>query len=171
MLRLRLAVLVAICVILSMAGFGCGADRSERDAASRPAAAAQTNIVSNADIRRTRPGTPERSILTWAQAVQFRDLAAVRAAYTERVRRAVTIQRMYAATRTVGSLLGRPEIVNSKVRGTLARVRVALISFGASGERTQQPITFSLRREDGQWLLEDAGLLLDSAAALRRLSG
>jgi len=170
-LRLRLTVVAATCLILSMAGFGCGADRSERDAAPRPAAAAQSNIVSNADIRRTPPGTPERSILTWAQAVQFRDVAAVRAAYTERVRRAVTIQRMYAATRSVGSLLGRPEIVNSAVRGTLARVRIALISFGASGERTQQPTTFSLRRENGQWLLDEAGLLLDSADALRPSSG
>ncbi len=130
-----------------------------------------TNLVSNANIRATKTGTPARSILTWAQAVQYSDLSAVRAAYADRVRSAVPVARMNAAAKLVSSFLGRPEIVNSRDRGTQARVRVALISFDSAGRRSQQPTTFSLRRENGRWLLDDADLLLDSAAAVRRAAG
>jgi len=158
-----------------MAGFACGSDRSARDVATSPAtptgAAAPTNIVSNPDIRSTQPGTPGRAIMTWAQAVQFGDLDAVRAAYSSRVRKAVSIERMNAAAELVSSLLGRPEIVNTVVQGTRARVRTALVSFDGTGRRTQQPTTVRLRRENGRWLLDEAALLLDSAADVRRAAG
>jgi hypothetical protein len=71
----------------------------------------------------------------------------------------------------VAAQLGRPEIVNTAVRGTRARVRVALISYAGDGRRSEQPTTFGLRREDGRWRLDDAALLLDTAAALRRQTG
>jgi len=181
-----------------MAGFACGSDRSASDLAQPPdrsasdaaqppdrsasdvrqppsagsgAKPAPTNIVSNADIRRTRPGTPARSIMTWAQAVQYGDLPAVESAYTQRVREMVGLRRVSAAARLVSSLLGKPEIVRATVRGTVALVRVALVSFDAADRRFVQPTTFRLRRERGVWLLDEAGVLLDSAAALRRAAG
>jgi hypothetical protein len=157
-----------------MVGFACGSDRDPRDAAPATSAsrgAPPTNIVSNANIRSTRPGTPQRAIMTWAQAVQYGDLASVREAYTQRVRGAVPLARMNAAAKLVGSLLGRPEIITTILDGPRARVRTALVSFGAGGQRSQQPTTFLLRREGGRWLLDDAALLLDSAAAMRRAAG
>lgn len=139
--------------------------------ATTTAKTAATNIVGPADIRRTRPGSPERAILLWAQAVQFGDLASVRSAYSKAVRAAVSPTRINAASRVVSSLLGRPEIVGHVVRGTRARVRAAIISYDAGGGRSIQPETFRLRREDGHWRLDDAALLLDSAAAIRRSNG
>ena len=144
-----------------MAGFACGADRSARDAAP-------TNLVGEVDIRRTAPATPERAILLWAQAVQFGDLAAVESAYTRRVREAVSPARLRAAAAVVSAALGRPEIVFVSLGQQRARVRVALVSYDADGRRSVQPTTFLLRREGGRWQLDDADLLLDTAAALRR---
>lgn len=174
--RTRSLAVAGGCLVLSLAGFACGSDRSERDAsppataatAPQAPAAAPTNIVSNDDIRGTKPGTPERSIMTWAQAVQFGDLAAVRSAYTRRVRDAIGVARLDAAAKQVSSILGRPEVVTPIVSGERASVRVALVSFDAQGARSQQPTTFVLRLEDGQWRLDDARLLLDAAAAMRR---
>ncbi|MEA2194910.1 MAG: hypothetical protein QOG42_1344 [Solirubrobacteraceae bacterium] len=179
MQRYRLPALAGACLVLSVGGFACGSDRSARDVPVAPAAAGRpgqagdqpTNIVSNADIRRTRPHSPGRSILTWAQAIQFEDLPAVDAAYTRRVRRTATVARLQAAAKVIAAQLGRPEIVNTAVRGTRARVRVALISYAGDGRRSEQPTTFGLRREDGRWRLDDAALLLDTAAALRRQTG
>ncbi len=169
---IRSLAIVGGCLLLSMAGFACGSDRSPRDAAppvtSRDTQDTLTNIVSNEDIRRTKPGTPERTILSWAQAVQFGDVRAVRAAYTERVRESVPIARLHAATKQIASLLGRPEIVSPMVQGSIATVRVALISYDSKGKRSVQPTTFRLRQENRRWLLDDASLLLESAAALRR---
>ena len=173
--RIRSLAVAAGCLILSTVGFACGSDRSERDTApaapARTAPERPTNIVGNDDIRRTTPGTPQRSIMTWAQAVQFGDLAAVRSAYSARVRRTVGDARIDAAAREVAAVLGRPEIVAPIVTGNRARVRVALLSFDAQGRRYQQPTTFVLRREDGRWRLDDARLLLDAAAAMRRAPG
>ena len=172
--RLRFPAIVGACLLLSMTGFACGSNRPARDAqtsTSTTAAAAEqplTNLVSNGDIRRTKFGTPERAIMKWAQAVQFDDPAAVRAAYSERVRDRVSLARMYAAAKLVSSLLGRPEIVNSTVRNTDARIRVALISYDGTGRRSQQPTTFRLVKEDGRWRFDDAELLLETAAQLRR---
>lgn len=147
-----------------MAGFACGSDRSARDAAP-------TTLVGEVDIRRTAPATPERAILMWAQAVQFGDLAAVESAYTRRVREAVSPARLRGSAAVVSAALGRPEIVFVSVGRQRARVRVALVSYDADGRRSEQPTTFHLRREDGRWRLDDADLLLDTAAALRRAGG
>lgn len=166
--RFRLPAIVGGCLVLSVGGFACGSDRSARDVTSRDR---PTNIVSNADIRRTKPATPERTVLTWAQAVQFSDLAAVDASYTDRVRRAVTPARLRDAAKVVSSVLGRPEIVNVSVEGRDARVRVALVSYTGDGRRAQQPATLALHLEDGRWRLDDAALLLDTAAAMRRAHG
>jgi hypothetical protein len=174
MQRTRTLAVAAGCLMLSTVGFACGSDRSARDTTPAPVATTRsaperpTNIVGNDDIRRTRPGTPERTIMTWAQAVQFGDLAAVRSAYSARVRRATSDSRLDAAAKQVSSILGRPEIVAPIVTGKRARVRVALVSFDAQGRRSQQPTTFVLRLEQGRWRLDDARLLLDSAAAMRR---
>ena len=151
-----------------MAGLACGSDRSTGIGETRPR---PTNIVSNADIRRTEPATPERTILTWAQAVQFGDLAAVDSAYTARVRRALPPGRLRRAAKVVSSLLGHPEIVNVSRRGRSARVRVALVSYDAEGRRVLQPLTLPLRMQDGRWLIDDPALLLDTAAAIRRAAG
>ena len=174
--RTRTLAVAGGCLVLSAAGFACGSDRSGADTpppttATAPTApaAAPTNIVGNDDIRRDEARVrPERAVMTWAQAVQFGDLAAVRSAYTRRVRDAVGAARLDAAAKQVGSILGRPEIVTPLIDGDRARVRAALVSFDAKGARSQQPTTFVLRLEEGQWRLDDARLLLDAAAAMRR---
>ncbi|MDX6678667.1 MAG: hypothetical protein QOE31_2719 [Solirubrobacteraceae bacterium] len=161
-----------------MTAFACGSDRSPTDTAPLPAvttAAAAgdvpTNIVSNADIRATKPQTPQRTIMTWAQAVQFGDVTAVRESYTERVRKTVPRARLEDAAGRIGSLLGHPQIVATFMRGPdLALARVGLVSYAAGGRSSTQPTTFRLRRENGRWLLDDARLLLDTAAALRRVT-
>lgn len=177
---IRSLAIVGACLVLSMAGWACGADRSPDDDvvatgtatdSTATAATKPSNIVTNADIRRTQPGTPARALVTWAQAVQFGDVASVREAYTARVRAAISRPRMDSAVRTVGQVLGRPEIVTPIIRGDVARVRTQLVSYDAESRRSLQPATFSLRREQGQWLLDDARLLLDSAAAMRRAAG
>ena len=155
---------------MSMAGFACGSDRSSGGAETKPRLR-PTNIVSNADIRRTKPATPERTILTWAQAIQFGDLTAVEAAYSARVRRTVPPERLRRAAKVISSLLGHPEIVNVSRQGDSARVRVALVSYDAEGKRVLEPTTFPLRLEDGRWLIDDSALLLNTAAAIRRAAG
>lgn len=170
MRRFRSAAIAGGCLILSMAGFACGSDRAER-VVGPPPQAAKTNIVGNDSIRATRAGSPERAIMTWAQAVQFGDGAAVRSAYSAKVRRAVTGARIAAAVEQVGALLGQPEIVNTLRRGKRAFVRVALISYDGAGRRTQQPVTLDLRKDGARWLLDDAELLLETAAALQRSRG
>ena len=170
--RIRLLIILGGCLVLSLAGFACGADRSERDGASKAAAGPPpTNLVTNAAIRRTTPRTPERTILTWAQAVQFGDVRSARAAYAPRVRRAYSDARLDGDAERIGALLGRPEIVNKTVLDGLALVRVVLVSYAADHTRHEQPTTFALRQVDGRWLMDDVRLLLDTAAALRRLDG
>ena len=180
MARSRQAAVIAGCLALSIAGFACGSDRSNTTqttaatsttgtsttAIDRPARL--TNIVSSADIEKTASRTPERTILRWAQAVQFGDVNGVRLAFSRRIRAAIPSSRLAAATREVGALLGKPVIVSRRVRGDLALVEVELVSYGSDGKRSTQPTTMRLRREDGRWMLDDERLLLDTAAALRQ---
>lgn len=173
----RSYLLVVSCLLLSMAGFACG-DSGPQDSTvstvTTPAGGrdlSATNILTNEDIRSTKPRTPERRVVEWAQAVQFGDIAAVRASYTPRVRALVSDERFDAASDRVSSALGKPEFVRPIFfRGSFALVRVRLVSFGADGTRNEQPATFRLRKENGRWLLDDASLLLDTAAALQRLN-
>jgi len=171
--RLRSFAIVAGCLGLSLVGFACG-DAPPRDKVTTSTTPADrrltpTNIITSKDIRATKPGTPERKIMEWAQAVQFGDTRAVRAAYTTRVRNRVPLARFIAATDQVAAALARPEFVRPiYFRGTYALVRVMLVSFGGDGQRSEQPTTFRVHRENGRWLLDDASLLLDTAAALQR---
>lgn len=130
--------------------------------------AAPSNLVTNEDIKRTTPGTPARTVMTWAQAIQFGDVVSARRSYSAAVRKKYSLGRLDSAAREVGSLLGKPEIVTPLIRADEALVRVQLVSYGPRGQRSQQPTTFRLRREDGQWMIDDVGLLLETAEALRR---
>lgn len=172
MSRVRTAGVIVVCLLLSLAGFACGSDRDSArpDATTRgPSTAPESrNLVANADIKRTRAGSPERSVLTWAQAVQFGDVSSARRAYSSGLRGRISSGRLDSAAREVGALLGKPEIVTSIIQRDRALVRTALVSYDERGTRNVQPTTFRLRREASRWMIDDAGLLLDTAEALRR---
>lgn len=172
-----------LCTTVTGIGLACGDDStsgppervstgSERQSAPSKTEgegqSASPNIVTRADLEAKPAGSPERALLSFFQAVQFRDTAEARALVSAEESKRLGSGKIRAAIAAVGGALGKPQFVATNVEGNRASIRVLVLGFEADKTEpsSSSPILFKLRKEDGGWKLSDLAYLIDASDAI-----
>ena len=130
--------------------------------------------VLDGDIAQHKKGTPERALLEWWQAFQFHDARTVKALTSRDTRKAIGPH----ALANLVHLTGLPgiAILDSTTTGNTALLQAGLLNFQPPGpgeppprEPTgSQPATFTMARERGRWVFDQADFLIPKAENLKR---
>lgn len=128
------------------------------------------NIITVADVAGTGAGSPDRTLLSAFQAVQFRDVEGLRELTAPGTLARIGAARLKADVDLVGSALGKPFVTSRRATGSRANLRVIVGAYDGSSAQPRfiTTQTLSLRREQGRWLLTDLAFVTVPAADLRR---
>ena len=130
-------------------------------------------IVLDGDVNEQKKGTPQRALLEWWQAFQFRDVATVlgltsRETLTELKRRKVA-----ELVRKTG--LPGLEILDVTDQGDTALVQAGLLNFAAERGKppprkptNSLPMTFTMKREGSKWLYAQTDFLVPRVQNLKK---
>jgi hypothetical protein len=159
--RTALGCVVGLCFLA-----GCGAEDAptpvEKTAtATPPAPAAAPNIVGDSAIAAEKPGSPGRALLQWWRAIQFQDIRAVDELTDSSTAEQFGARRLTRLARKVGSGLGGVRILGADLRGDEATIRALVLTFEPGDRKADStlPLSFILRRENGQWRYADRNYL------------
>jgi hypothetical protein len=169
-------VLMAACLSLvaSLSAASCGSD--EKEATTTARSPNNLNIIKRSDITRYAQNSPERALLSWFQAIQFRDNDTVRSIATDRAVAIAGEKRLDEAIMLIGSSAGKPRIVSTRTRGDKAAVRVFIESWlpGNPDPVLELPRTFMFVRVGAKWKMSDLSFLIETRAEIleqQRASG
>jgi hypothetical protein len=170
------AVLAALVVGAALAATGCGSDDEAPDEVDRADAASlqdalPPNVVSDRTIDRHDRDTPERTLLEWWQAFQFRDAELVKLLTDARIIRTIGRSRISNVVRRIGPSLQGIRILSRRTIGDTTSIRVAFLSFGPKrGETTPPseptaatPSTLLMTERRGRWVFADSSYLRELA--------
>lgn len=169
-----------ICVVLALGAFACGSenDDGERTTARTPQdstarAELTAYLIKAGDVAETRPGSPERTLVRWWQAMQYSnfDEAYELLAPTQQreyTRRAFQRAAGYA---TVGGFYSKPEVVERRGQGSTSTLLVNLLVFEAGKIAGVAPTVFRLERVDDRWQLADLRFFESKAKEGRAADG
>jgi hypothetical protein len=148
------------CVAASIVAVACGGEDTSTSA-ELPAGAGAANIVQADDLGRVPEDSPDRALLEWFQAVQFRDVVGVRQLTAPATVSRVTPAALDRAVNRIGGSLARPQIVGRRLTSTQAVLRLLLLSYSPASSRptATTPSTFSLAKIGGAWRLTDVSVL------------
>jgi hypothetical protein len=157
---------------------GCGSDRVPNGATGY-AEASRAAVLTQADIDRHAPGSPEERALRWWRALQFRDGADALAMYGPDIHRKLLEQQFdIVIAKSVGPWTAsvRPVIEAVERRGPRATVflRLEVIApVGKTFRRSDQYLGVSMYRAGpkGPWLLSDSSYLSGLAQVLANPTG
>lgn len=127
-------------------------------------------LVATRDVERTKPHTPERTLVVFWQAVQFRNATKAYALVSESARADVT-RREFERDITFAStgFNSWPHVFHRDRTGGRADLAVNLLFYGENSKVTAiTPLTFTLVNEGGAWRLADLGYFTKKAAEGRR---
>lgn len=161
MTRLRAIVLALIVTLVSGCGSHAGTAQPTTRASTTSAEALPPNLISNADIAASEPGSPSHVTLEWFQAVQFQDVVSLRRLTTAAAFRGVSDATLMSWLSVFGPGFVRPRITAVLPHGRTALVRMLLLSYRAPSRTptTAQAFTLRLVRSGGSWLVSDIALL------------
>lgn len=119
------------------------------------------NLVSQTDISATAAGSPQRALLEWFEAVQFRDLAAVHGLTAPESVTRVALPALDQQIDRVGVALAHPQLVSARANSTTAVIRALLVTYDPQVRKGSFsfPWTFRLLRSGGRWLVADVSVL------------
>jgi hypothetical protein len=144
---------------------GCGSSRQGS------LASGLLGLVTQRDIDATAAASPQRTVVEWFQAIQFRDGRGTFDMLGPAERHRLGYPVVASATDVVGVALGRPNITSTNVSGTRARVTLTVEGYLPQTlyvDRYLPPdsttrLTITLSRVGVGWLIDDASYLLRSA--------
>jgi hypothetical protein len=147
----------------------CGAVAAygSKDTSVVPPNQLNRNVVVEADIRATRAGTPQRTLVEWFQAVQFDDVEGVRRLTAPTALRLLRPAKLAADVEAVAPAMAKPRLVSARIGRSRAAVRVLLLSYalGKAKPVLSIPATLALVKVRGRWLMGDLALLVNGARA------
>jgi hypothetical protein len=161
-----LPLLAAIaCAVASLVALSCGDDNdTEKGAASNTdlKAVVGGNLITDEDVASRQRGSPERALLSFFQAVQYRDSQTALSLIARAERADLSPKTIRGQVARIGSSLGRPRIVVVRRTGNKAMVRTVVLSFEPGNTKPSggTPVTFALRKERNRWVLEDLTYLV-----------
>lgn len=130
-------------------------------------------IVTDGDIAAANAGSPQRALLEWWQAYQFTDAAAVESLTAKATVDAVGADQLEKLVSLRGSTLQGIHILGTTRSGDTATVRAALLLFQAQDGRPPPsapteatPATFTMERQGGVWLFDQASFIEPKLASL-----
>lgn len=175
--RLPVALVVAVaCIAITAGVVACGNDdppspsgaavgATSRDTASLPA------IITQDDLDAVSEDSPQRAVLSWFQAIQFKDVSGAAQLVDPPVLQRVGRDVFSAAVNTVGSALGKPTFVMSRRRGDQVAVRTIITGYDAARKPAgSETVTFYLRKRAGKWRVTNLAYLTRSSDAMAAAS-
>jgi hypothetical protein len=118
-------------------------------------------IVLDSDIEEHKKGSPDRALLEWWQAYQFRDVKTVRALTSRAILKEIGPRVLADAVRRTG--LEGIDVLDATTDGDTALIQTGLLNFSAPrGEPPpreptgSRPATFTMTREGGKWVFDQA---------------
>jgi hypothetical protein len=128
------------------------------------------NIITDEKLDRTRAGTPQLALLTWWQAVQFRDVPVARQLTNRTSLERTGPTRFRRMVMLVGDGLPGLRILTARIRGDQAAIRAYLVFAPArTGDAAVgAPRTFGLSRAGRTWLVNNLEYLRASAEDVLR---
>jgi hypothetical protein len=168
----RKATPVLICIALVGSGLAaCGSDdktASNVDPSGRSGSV--SNIVTPGEISAQPAGSPQRALLSWFAAVQFKDYEGVSEFFAPEALKRISPARLRRDVNLVAPALGHPLVVESRPNGdkTVLRVLVQSFAAGTKGPTSNTPQTFVMVKDGNDWKLADPNYLTGSAAQIKQ---
>jgi hypothetical protein len=169
-------------VVVTDKASGKPAGQAEQDRASKIKSHIDTSdvvklfpptIVLDSDINEHRKGTPERALLEWWQAFQFRDVKTVKALTSRATLKEIGPRGLADLVRRTG--LEGVDVLDASTDGDTALVQTGLLNFSAPrGEPPpreptgSRPATFTMAREDGNWVFAQTDYLIPKLNNLQK---
>ncbi len=151
--RRVVSVVLALCVL----GAGCGEEATEKgdDRSPRPDVRLPRNIVTDGTIDKERDGTPSRALLSWWQAIQYKDADEAIGLTSPATLRRFGRKRFERLVNKVGSGMPGIRTVSTQESGSEARVRSLILSFkpGRDLPDSTLPTTLTLSKRGNRWLV------------------
>jgi hypothetical protein len=150
-----------VCLVLSFA-VACGsADQKAHPRRVPP------EVVMPQDLSRYPASSPQRALLLWFQAIQFKDLLAVKSLTSVREIQRVKWKTLRLAVNLVGASLRTPKLVSTRESGRTAAIRAFVHSPSTKtrDSATLIPETFYLEKLHGNWKIDDITYLLEESDA------
>ena len=168
--RRRLACVLAGVLAIGVGAGGCGdGDAATTTPHTSTAAAGPPNLVGIEQVHSEQEGSAERALLSWWRAVQFRDADVAQGLATQQsMQRIGGAAVLRDAVRVVGDRLPNLKLTD---RASTGRDRVSLrgfvVYYDARGEEaSRSPLSFSMRRVEGTWKVDDLSYIRKVARAL-----
>jgi hypothetical protein len=163
---------LALLATAAVVATGCS---SEKKAAPADAGVAALSLVSDRDIAATPRRTPERTVMTWWQLAQYRDVNDSRALF-DAPSRAELDHAGYSVllVRYLGPWIrnGKPQITRVKKTDPKHVIVFANTTFNVAVgtdlvRHNRDVVSFSLDRSHGFWYISDPSWVLETAGGLR----
>jgi hypothetical protein len=129
--------------------------------------------VLDGDVNEQKKGTPERALLEWWQAFQFRDVATMLDLTSRETQKAIGRRTLADLVRRTG--LPGIEILDSTEQGSTALIQTGVLSFSAPRGKpvprkptNSVPTTFTMKREGGKWVYAQTDFLVPKAENLQK---
>ena len=155
--------LIALCLIPLA---GCGSGGKDTTSSSVPALPQardlQAMVLTSDDVNRTPANSPNRTLLTWWRAVQFRDIPAANEAYANGVNVSDLEHQVVSLSPPLSA--SRPSVVDTSETGNAAKLYVIVqtLPLGATGavrggrtRAVETPVVFRLVKQGDAWKLAD----------------
>jgi hypothetical protein len=130
-------------------------------------------VVLDGDVNEHKKGTPERALLEWWQAFQFRDVKTVLALTSKETLETIGRRNLIVLVQKTG--LQGIEVLDATTDGDTGLVQTGLLNFSAQrGEPPpreptgSQPATFTMVREGGEWVYAQTDFLVPKVANLQK---
>ncbi|HVF77398.1 MAG TPA: hypothetical protein VNA28_03795 [Solirubrobacteraceae bacterium] len=161
--------LSASCVSLA----ACGKD-SPAPVARQQTFESALRLVTERDIRATPPGSPQRAVIRWWRALQFRDTTTVSELFSTQARRTIGPLLSEITFLDLGPSLqtSLPRFDDLAVRGNTALVYMRILRNEVLSpkiiRRSTEHLGLSLVKERGFWRIDDPTYFLQAGGLIRR---
>jgi hypothetical protein len=155
----------AICVLIALGAFACGSDSGDEngttagrtETASSAPAELTAYLITARDLSRTRPGTPERSLLRWWQAMQYSSFDEAYDLLAPSLKRRYSLKQFEREARlaTIGGFFSKPDLVERRGRGSNSTLLVNLLVYKKDKVTGVAPTVFHMQMVDDRWHLAD----------------
>jgi hypothetical protein len=166
---------------------GCGSSGNDTSSSSVPplpqARDLSAMVLTSDDVNRAPAGSPNRTLLTWWRAVQFRDIPSAKQEYANGVDVGDLEHQIASLSPPLSA--SRPSVVDTSETGNAAKLYVIVqtLPLGATGavrggrtRAVETPVVFRLVKQGDTWKLADNSYLdqrtraQDAAAKAARAS-
>lgn len=174
-MRVRPRWAVVALAAASMSWPACGGDEDDTARVQRQQTYERSlQLVTDAQIQALAADSPQRAVLRWWRALQFRDVKTVRQLFSREARRVIGPALPETTFLDLGPSLqpAYPQFDGADIRGDTATVYMRVLRNQLVTpkivRKTKEHLGLSLVKENGSWRIDDPTFFLHAARDLRR---